>query len=1137
MNQTDQNLDSINKKMKSLGDTTEEASKKSKKAIEEWSKSIHNFEDEVEDLGSSLRKTMKEVKSLAVADTFNLKQASDYINRIDQLSNKLKDLKKMDFKDGVEGLEEQVNLINEYKKEVTSLTNQIVASSKSRIDAFEDMGEGLGQVVNVFKSFGSLKGLRHQSSSAKQLGDYITGWSGSLGAAGKKMGVLGSVTKKVGSAVGGIGKLFGGWVGVLAVVGKKIWDMGMAADSFVKDANKRFAEIRGPDIITKDIKGQFKSFNKMVYDAGKNLEVGLNADQIREFMNSVYQAGTNIGRLNEGLLGYRDSIHIAARASKVLAMDMPQVGSIISDLMNNFRMDMRTIDKSFIQVAFSAKKSGMSSDRFWNAVQNASASLAFYGIYVEQATKQLEKFSKTGVMGVEETSKTVEDLTQSFKNMSDTQRASFLGLVKATQGGREAVNAAFKSFESEWRGKLSDINSQIEANLSIKDRDEDTNAEYNRLLNEQSNILGKIKMATDAQGKNEIEQAPYLPLIADRAAELITRLLQLRGTNKSLVDMSGEEIWTSKKILETMGLSTDFAMQLKQLATHQNNMIEKEVGITGSAEQKKISFLGQIANINTKQLQKTKFDNLIDAYKSQDPKKIADAQQNLADHFQKDLKFSEQTSKFLADISSVDPKIAKSIYDLIRTNENTSEEEVNNFLKLIKDQKAADKMVAKTERASKVSSDNQEKQAEDTFQEIRDQTLSFEEMIKIAKDEWKWRLSSLKAATILNKKVLDIYGWLVKDKPGYLSTSQKESQEKIKTFASSKLGINLGGNITEKEQKYITKQTVKRLDALNASIKAAEQFTGAAKEGKDLAAMAEADKKRIENLSKFSDENTRALIEISKKLDEEKNSLSALTASGTNNSQEVIDAQKNTVKELMDKYEKLIGSSEKDMSGIILILQRYKLLEKATKKGTDQAKKDAHNMVKEAEGQTTILENNLTNLGELNKSNEIMAFYMKGLLMGNKDARGEAARSFAEMINSEEDAQKVMEDYGIDSKQLYEMLKDVESNKIKYVKVMQGLKSPYEITDPSEMILAHKGEKVLPVSGFDVVPTIPTMAGGAGSDAVPTIPTIKGGVGEGPISSSKTININVNATEKDLAQKIANQIRSAMYQEQLTGMS
>lgn len=1123
MNQMDQSLDSLNKKMKGLGVTTEEASKKSRKAIEEWSKSIHNFDDEVEDLGSSLRKTMKEVKGLSVAKTFNLKQASDYINRIDQLTSKLKDLKKMDFKDGVEGLEQQVSLINEYKQEVKSLTDQITASSKDRIAAFEDMGEGIGQVLNVFKSFGSLKGLRNQASSAKDLGDYITGWSGSLGAAGKKMGMLGEVTKKVGSAVGGIGKLFGGWVGVLAVVGKKIWDMGMAADAFVKDANKRFAEIRGPDIITKDIRGQFKEFNNMVYDAGKNLEVGLNADQIREFMNAVYQAGTNIGRLNEGLLGYRDSIHIAARASKVLAMDLPQVGSIISELMNNFRMDMRTIDKSFVQVAFSAKKSGMSSDRFWNAVQNASASLAFYGIYVEQATKQLEKFSKTGVMGVEETSKTVEDLTQSFKNMSDTQRASFLGLVKSTDGGREAVNAAFKSFESEWRSKLTDVEAQITSNLNIKDRDEGTEAEYNRLLNEQANIQSKIAMASEAQEKNDVEQAPYLPLIADRASELITRLLQLRGSNKSLADMTGEEIWTSKKILETMGLNTDFAMQLKQLATHQNNMIEKQVGISGTAEQKKISFLGQIADINTKQLQKTKFDNLIDAFRTQDPQKIADAQKELADHFEKDLKFSEETSKFLADISSVDPEIAKSIYDLIKTNENTSDEEINNFIKLIKDNKAADKMVAKTERDANKTADAQEKQAEDTFKEIRDQTLSFEEMIKIAKDEWKWRLSSLKLATALNKQVLDIYGWLVKDDSGYISTSQKEAQNKVKAFASSKFGINLGdSNITEKEQKFLTKQTVKRLDALDATIKAVEQFKSAAAEGKDLSAMAEDDKKHIENISKNADENTRAFIAISKKLDEEKNRLADLTASGTNNSQDVIDAQKKTVNELSAKYDQMIGSSESDMSGIILRLERFKLLEKAVKQGKESAKKDADEVLSEAESQTNNLENNLINLKDISKTNDTMALYLKGLLMGNKEARDQAARDFADMINSEEDAKKVMEEYGLKPEELSGMLKDVgEKNKIKYVKVMQGLKTPYEITEPSEMILAHKGETVLPVSGSGTVPTIPAIAAG----------------GAGATSSSKTININVNATEKDLAQKIANQIRATMYQEQLTGMS
>jgi capsular polysaccharide biosynthesis protein len=48
---------------------------------------------------------------------------------------------------------------------------------------------------------------------------------------------------------------------------------------------------------------------------------------------------------------------------------------------------------------------------------------------------------------------------------------------------------------------------------------------------------------------------------------------------------------------------------------------------------------------------------------------------------------------------------------------------------------------------------------------------------------------------------------------------------------------------------------------------------------------------------------------------------------------------------------------------------------------------------------------------------------------------------------------------------------------------------------------------------------------------------ITGGVNAPTGAGQKTININVNATEKDLAQRIANEIRSHLYREQLTGMA
>jgi hypothetical protein len=62
--------------------------------------------------------------------------------------------------------------------------------------------------------------------------------------------------------------------------------------------------------------------------------------------------------------------------------------------------------------------------------------------------------------------------------------------------------------------------------------------------------------------------------------------------------------------------------------------------------------------------------------------------------------------------------------------------------------------------------------ADDTFKGIVGQTLSYNEMIKIAKDEVQWRLSSLKMFAKVNSGVWNILRFIVGNKP-YLTEEQK----------------------------------------------------------------------------------------------------------------------------------------------------------------------------------------------------------------------------------------------------------------------------------------------------------------------------------------------------------------------------
>ena len=86
-----------------------------------------------------------------------------------------------------------------------------------------------------------------------------------------------------------------------------------------------------------------------------------------------------------------------------------------------------------------------------------------------------------------------------------------------------------------------------------------------------------------------------------------------------------------------------------------------------------------------------------------------------------------------------------------------------------------------------------------------------------------------------------------------------------------------------------------------------------------------------------------------------------------------------------------------------------------------------------------------------------------------------------------------------------------------------------EVTKPTMATLLHRGEWILPknITPPDMAYTTPKRIGD-----VPANPTLAAPGG----AAQKSITINVNATEKDLAQRIANEIRGVLYKEQLTGM-
>jgi len=150
----------------------------------------------------------------------------------------------------------------------------------------------------------------------------------------------------------------------------------------------------------------------------------------------------------------------------------------------------------------------------------------------------------------------------------------------------------------------------------------------------------------------------------------------------------------------------------------------------------------------------------------------------------------------------------------------------------------------------------------------------------------------------------------------------------------------------------------------------------------------------------------------------------------------------------------------------------------------------------------------------------------------DRSLKGIAREIFKSTGNDINEIERMIQGTGLDLKDVkrsYEAAgygtKDIDtrifSNEAKskdlIVAAGQGLQKPIQVTSPGSMIL-HPGESILPrtFSEFKTVPTTnePKRVGPGGG----------GG-------TSKSIQINVSATEKDLATRIANEVRAVINQE------
>lgn len=1046
-----------------------------------------------------LDEIVKTIKNLNLKQGFNVKHLGAYTKEANELKTMLSSM-------SLEGLDaKEVNHeIGALFRRLASLQAKVEGSGSVAVDAFSNMKDGVGSFGDIYRAVlsGSPKQLKAAAAGAGGVADSLEKAGIKAGSLPGIMKLIGGSAKGFGAVLGGVSKIFASWPGMLMMGVVALGKIVAEADQVVKDANKGFALIRGPDIMTKDVKKQFQEFNRQIYSTADNIRTGLDVTQIRSLMEAMTSAGLNITRLNEGLLEYRDAIFISAKASKALGTDIAWVGAKIGDMITDFRMNMETIDKTFIQVAFDAKKSGVSTDRFWSAIQNATSSMALYGVFMGAASKTMKRFTEDMVGGAKDAEEATGDMFGIFKSGSLEGQAAVLDFAKNAGAN---ISDMFKKMSSDFEGKALNIKARIE-NLEGEKQTEEVRDQLQKLRSEYSDYQSKNMRYSKMVGRNSVVQASEMAALAGDAPEILLSAVRGIAQVGDLTQVSGERMLVAVKAGNEMGVSEKTIRMLVEQA----KMTKEKINMLAKDSVKYFDS-SKLKDKNTGKTIAAKLKETLEA-EGQEQIKQGD---ELAALMAQSLKMPPDQAKMFAEMAMADKVRGVEMADLLA---NGNEKSVKALLGIMESSGILNDFQAFKFKQDEKAQDELEKNAEENLKNIVKETLSLKEMADIAKSEVNYRLSSLGFMRGISDTAGDILGWLLRSKP-IMTESQKAAQKmavaSINQDESLKGLLKLDGdnNITAKSQQVLTGEIVEKIAGLNKKISAQRYAARILEE----AGTAEANQGKGShgaglNVVETAMTNIRSELVAAEKAKKDSTAF---------RSKEQIAALKDQL-DILEKMRTEIKKAPADQKKKIAAL----------------AEKNAK-ILKEAELQKGKLEDIKTNLVTMNKTNQTIADFTEAQVLSDPKAMaviadqisaefgqgGTSYRGVAEKVTGKyganvarglattqrEDSAGVKTDIFTPSQKVW-----LESAAIAAEESKQGLKIPEMVTAPGSVIL-HPGETILP-KGYENIGTLPVQ---------------QTAEAKGTAGGQKTININVTATERDLAQKIANEIRSVMYNDHI----
>jgi len=776
---------------------------------------------------------------------------------------------------------EKEEAIAKASKETAEAQEDAVKAGNNLGNALDVASEGAGNLKGMFKA--GAKDIRGTAKSAGAWAERMQTVSSKFKQVPGAMGVAAKAAGLFGGVVGGISKAFLGWPGLILMGVKMLVDAAIKYDNWIKGLNKDFAMVRGPDVMTGDVAKQMRDFNAAIFDITDNIRDGMNSKDVKTFTDSLYQAGTHLSKIANGMTNLRDATFVAAKAGAAFGMEITQTGALMSEMMTDQRMSLKKVDDAFVQLSFDAQKSGMTTDRFFNAVNNATASLSVYGVFIKGMSKTLTEFQKSRAAGTADITDAFQAMTSAYKGMDSAAKAGFLAQVKPDDLKNMWIDAAEKFGESlkEAEKTQKDIQNKIDKKNRAREAAEKAgNLDKVKALNDEIRLLEEARRQTEmdvASAKKalvEIEDAKTAPAgslktgiaggyLTDRIQDMVASALeQVKGVNLTKFSATQGEsgIVELQSILKGIKVDLNDEQVRILIDTYSKAAVQTQNSLDTFTK-------GVTKNTGNKVLEAT-LTELGETLKTEKATTAAAMDDKTIEKFS--ALFGNETgrTKTLLEAAAANEELKKAMQAYMvavkgKKDEKTLDQMRKNLDAIVLSSNHGVKMSKWNKRFQKEATAEQEDQYTKNFEAIRDGTLTFEKMGQITKEGFEWGASQYLKLDSMDKSLTSIA-------TKYLGTSEKsqaiETLNKRGLYMSSeeKIATKTAGSaaVPAVQKRDEALATLKRLEAVDKELSLDEQKAYDAEEAKAQTDLADA----------------QETIDLLKKVDESSEKMATLMA-------------------------------------------------------------------------------------------------------------------------------------------------------------------------------------------------------------------------------------------------------------------